>query len=505
MLKKLMLVTIFIAILFARGLPAIAEETSAEVEQLKGEVQKLQDRIEGLEKKQTEVEAKGTETEKSEKKSLKDRLKLTGEARFRIMSDTASTDAGFYGDNHPSDDREYRDETSFPLRVRLNLSAEVVPDIVDFYARLTMNKRWGSYDTSATDPFDKPNSFESSIGHDMSPRFEQAYTTIKMSSFNTTWYIGRLPGMDGPPSRQDRSLFPRLFIDSEIDGTLLKWDAPETFLDKADLPWTETRLWGEKSETAPVLKGYKTKVQDKTGIILGYLKYDERKLQNTDSGVDDADAYLAQAQLKVGKDSVIVMDGLYMYNWHMPNSSDYEGIIEDIETPYGLAGLYADTQLLGFQIYGAYYYSYFEIPEHSWEDDGTTYTYEGDDFSGHIWYVGFNTGDMITPNQQLCIEFAKGSDAWINPFNYRGYRRKGTVLYPANNYFYDSDGTNTVVGFYPFNAEVWDIYYSYYYNPKTCFRIGFMAFDYSKHDSEILGSSKYQNNSWPYFEVSVSF
>ncbi len=71
-------------------------------------------------------------------------------------------------------------------------------------------------------------------------------------------------------------------------------------------------------EKHPVLKSYEAKVKDKTGIILGYLKYDEKKMQDTDVMEDksDADAFLAQGQLKVGKDTAIVLDGLIMDDWH---------------------------------------------------------------------------------------------------------------------------------------------------------------------------------------------
>jgi hypothetical protein len=159
----------------------------------------------------------------------------------------------------------------------------------------------------------------------MNARFEQAYMTFKLPWINSTWYIGRLPGMDGAPQRQARTLFPRLFIDSEIDGTLLAWNAPETAVDRVNLPWTSTRLWGKQSEPgkAPTLKTYEAKVKDKTGIILGYLKYDEYKLVNTDNKQvqADSDAFLAQAQIKIGKDTEVIIDGLTMQDWHMPNTS----------------------------------------------------------------------------------------------------------------------------------------------------------------------------------------
>lgn len=487
-------------------------------EQLKSEMQKLLNRLEEIERKQAETQTKTVETEKKiaevekksekvAKKSLKDRVDFSGEARFRILSETAEADGGFYGDDQPSRDIKDRDETGFPTRVRLNAHVDVISDIVDFYARLTLNKRWGAYSTAPSDPFDRPNAFESSIGHDMTPRFEQAYMTFKIPSYNATWYVGRLPGMDGPPVRQSRTLFPRLFIDSEIDGTLIKWDAPETSLDRISLPWTETRLWGAPSEIekVPVMKPYLSKLKDRTGVIIGYLKYDEKGR----STPDDADAYLAQAQIKVGKDTEIILDGLYMDDWHMPNTSDDKDV-PDLKTPYWLTGFYADTQLLGCQVYGAYYYSHFKIPAHTWMDEGTTFTFDGGGFAGHIWYLGLNSGDLISPTMQLCIEYAKGDDAWINPLNYRGFRRKGTVQSAANNYFYNRNGTNKVVGFYPFNAGVLDAYYDYYFNPKVRFRLGVLDFNFDENkykdgDFSILGSNKYEHQWWPYFEVNISF
>lgn len=524
------------------GIPSFAADPSEEIEQLKGEVKRLLQKIEELEKRQTETEMKAKEAEKKaieiekktgetekkfsevekkteevKKKSLKDRIELGGEARFRIvLGENASTDEHFYGNGNPSEELKFRDETSFPLRIRLNAHAEVVPEWVDLYARMTMNKRWGAFDESmTTDPFNSRNSFEASYGHDITPRFEQAYMTLTIPYVNGKWYIGRLPGLDGPPQRQAGSLFPRLFIDSEIDGTLIKLNAPETALDRVNLPWTD-RLWGTASEPgkAPVLKQYEAKVQDKTGIILGYLKYKENKLVSTDDKEikADSDAFLAQAQIKVGKDTEVICDGLIMDDWHMPNTSS-KSYVPDIHTSYLLTGAYADTQLFGFQIYGAYYYSHFEIPDFSFNPSGgvTTKNVKEQGFPGHIWYGGFNTGELIGAKHQFTLEFADASNAWINPFNYRGFRRKGTVLYTANNYFFDPSGTSTVVGFYPFNAQVWDIYYDYYAWKNVRFRLGYLDFMYTKHDIKddgtysILGSSKYKHDWWPYFEVNLSF
>ncbi|MDQ7788143.1 MAG: DUF3373 family protein [Thermodesulfovibrionales bacterium] len=518
-MKKLGVLLLSFSLFCLWSLPVMAADTSKEVQQLKKEVEKLLQRIEDLEKKQAETTTKVADAEKkaekAEKKSLKDRVNFSGEARFRIMHENSEADRNFYGAGQPGSDRKWRDDTSFPLRLRLNAHAEVVQDWVDVYARLTMNKRWGAWDSSATDPFNKPNSFESSIGHDMNARFEQMYMTFKLPWINSTWYLGRLPGMDGAPQRQSRTLFPRLFIDSEIDGTLLAWNAPETGLDSVALPWMSTRLWGKQSEPgkAPTLKTYESKVKDKTGIILGYLKYDEYKLVNTDNKQvqADSDAFLAQAQVKVGKDTEVILSGLTMQDWHMPNTSK-RTYVPDMNTDYVLAGAYVDTQLLGLQVFGAYYYSHFDIPGHSFQRGGTgdAVTVEGKGYPGHIWFAGFNTGDLISTTMQLSVEFADGSDAWINPFNYRGFRRKGTVLSPAGNYFYDSSGQSTV-GFYPFNAQVWDIYYDYYFKPNVRFRLGYIDFLYGRHERDsgehfsALGSSKYQHDYWPYFEVNLSF
>jgi hypothetical protein len=292
---------------------------------------------------------------------------------------------------------------------------------------------------------------------------------------------------------------------------LIRWDAPHTSLDDKELPWTKTRLWGASSEVKTgsaeagikrefsSRKAYEAKAKEKTGIILGYLKYDEKK----ESTPNDADVFLAQGLLKIGKGTSLVVDGLFMDDWHMPNSGGAS--VPDLTTEYYLTGVYADTQLVGCQVYGAYYYSHFEIPTHS----GSYGTFSADDFPGHIWYLGFNTGELLGAKHQFTAEYAKGSDAWINPFNYRGYRRKGTVSSAANNYFYDS---TKVTGFYPFNAGVLDAYYDYFFRSNVRFRLGLMDFQFEKHDEHlnasgysILGSSKYEHTWWPYFEVNVSF
>jgi hypothetical protein len=525
---------IFLTLILLPGIFFSFAQNSSEVEQLKEEIKKLSERVQDLEKKQEETETKSVEAEKriveaekkaekAEKKATKDRVNLTGEVRVRMMREMDKVDDGFYGNGKPSKDNDPKDNVSFPTRVRLNLDVEVVPDAVNFYARMTVNKRWGSYSTSANDPFDRPNAFESSIGHDVDLRLEHAYATLKIFAFEgLTWYIGRLPGLDGAPSRSSRSFFPRPFIDSEIDGTFFKLDAP---LDDLELPWTQ-KLWESAKDGSPSLESFDRKAKEPTSLILGYLKYDERGV----STVDDADVFLAQGELKLGKNTAIIASGLYMNNWHLPKTTfkgktsytDSAGnkiTIPDITSEYLLAGVYIDTQIFGLQVYGGYYYCNYEINRHTWQSYSaatkvtTNNEYKGDEFSGHLWYVGFNTGDLIGEDQQLCIEYSVGSDAWVNPFNYRGYRRKGTVNSPANNYYYNSAAAETiVVGIYPFNAQVVDAYYDYYFHKKVRFRGGLMAFIYERHKANIpgstlsaFGSSSYETAWWPYLELNVSF
>ncbi len=88
-----------------------------------------------------------------------------------------------------------------------------------------------------------------------------------------------------------------------------------------------------------------------------------------------------------------------------PNLCCFQASIPDVKTNYLLTGVYADTQLFGFQIYGAYYYSHFDIPEHSFKTtSGTTTkttTVEPQGMPGHLWFAGFNTGDLISPDHAI--------------------------------------------------------------------------------------------------------
>ena len=64
-----------------------------------------------------------------------------------------------------------------------------------------------------------------------------------------------------------------------------------------------------------------------------------------------------------------------------------------------------------------------------------------------------------------------------------GSGEKERCRQPAGNFFFDPSGKSTV-GFYPFNAQVWDIYYDYYAWKNVRFRLGYMDFLYTKHDKK---------------------
>jgi hypothetical protein len=523
------------------------------------------------------------------------RINWGGEVRFRIMdefgdapnhwagsrislSSKGNTDGVFalsgVKDINPNGRNDQG--VSFPLRLRLNWDAVAVPDWVDVYGRFTINKRWGTYaSTPEQDPFNAPNSFSASIGSDIALRAEQIYATVKIPRvpWDVVWYVGRLPGLDGPPSRSARSIFPRIFIDSEIDGTLLKAALPELPSSEQTLPFADVPIEGF---TADVPRGgpmaqYENKLKDRSAIIVGYIDYNETKLtapggKNSVEGDDfvpfighgpDSAAWLGQIQLKLLKDTQLILDGLWMTDWYMPRQdfgkdNSFTQSIMPVYNPnggtagtgswtpgidipffgsdYGLFGGYLDTQVAGFQLYGSLYFNRLDVPSFAYQTlypkaDGTvqrgeTVNYEGHDFNGHMWHLGFNTGPWLAKwNLSFCTEYAKGSDEWINPFNYRGYRRKGSVLYPEKNAFF---GGNQVVGFYPFNAGVLDSYLDYYWR-RARFRAGLMYFEYDRHDlptltatgetsytatgdaARIFGWSRYKTEWWPYAELNLSF
>lgn len=548
--------------------PTLAEEPSAsellrELRELRKEVQELRAKVSEFEKKEVRMEEKVAEVEKKaqaagetgDKLATKvghDRINWGGELRLRMVSERAETTQGFYGLGKPTEDRKYKNETGFPTRLRLSFNAEVVPDIVDVYGRLTINKRWGTYATWPNqNPLDSVNSFHSSIGSDVSTRVEHAYTKFNIRALNSELYAGRLAAMDGPPSRQNAP-FPRVFIDEELDGAMWEYKLPETFLDKNHSPLATPT---EGTERYPLGKGplssYGKKVKEGNSLILAYAKYREmgftnprgtntgRSLLGLEGRGPDSDLYVAQGRLKLSKDTALVVSAAYIPDWYMPRYSfETEGsfswsetyrsanqltriTIPFFKTHYSLVGAYLDTQIWKFQVYGAGYYNQFNLPRHIWRieqraNEGVDWSaatkthtlYPGDDFEGHAWWVGMNTGDAIAPNQQLCVEYFEGSDNWINPLNYRGFRRKGTVLNAANNYYYNNGlmSDTLVVGFYPAHARIWDIYYDYYLGTNCRFRLGYMDFKYDSLDEvSPIGTSGYERHYWPYFEVNLSF
>lgn len=521
-----------------------------------------------------------------EQPKRRNRVNWGGEARFRIMDEHANAPAGWGGERVTLSsttglltgtanirDVQEQDAISFPLRMRLNWDAEVVPGFIDVWGRFTINKRWGTFsDVPEQDPFNAPNSFAASIGSEIALRTEQIYMTMKPPEWapgDLLFYIGRLPGLDGPPSRQDRSIFPRLFIDSEIDGALLQIGLPDLPTSQLCIPYGGCPINGNEEEKfrGGVVSQYKAKLKNRNALYLGYLDYNETKLSSP-SGRNTVGAFLpvvgdgpssdvvvGQLQIKLFKDTELILNGLWMNDWYMPRTDISDGgslnvqainpefdparnrWIPGIDIPfftsdYLLYGGYFDTQLFGFQIYGSLYFNHLDVPPFAYQlllpDAGSAIgtpqrssavEYEGNDFEGMIWHAGMNTGTWLAKwNLSYCAEFASGSDAWINPFNYRGYRRKGSVLFPQPNAYF---GGNQVVGFYPFNANVLDTYLDYFWN-KAKFRLGLMYFWHFDHDraqisasgtdlevtggpGRILGWSRYERHWWPYFEINLVF
>ncbi|MEW6326373.1 MAG: hypothetical protein AB1487_02070 [Thermodesulfobacteriota bacterium] len=552
---------LMIAAVLIWTIPALAEEPKLsdlllEIKKLREEVQELRGKVAEFEKKEATTQEKVTQVEKKAeaakevsdkmaKKAGRDRLNWGGEFRVRMVSERAETTQGFYGAGKPSSDRKYKNEAGFPMRLRLNFDAQVVPDMVDLYGRLTINKRFGTYATwPDQDPLDSVNSFHSGIGSDVSTRVEHIYAKFNAPKINSNFYAGRLAAMDGPPARQN-SPFPRVFIDSEVDGVMWEYRLPDTSLDKC---WSPLAIPSEGTDKFPVGKGplgsYGKKVKEGNSLLLAYAKHRDMGFTSPkgtrtdllglkDQG-PDTDVYIAQGQLKLARDTVLVVSGLYMPDWYMPRYSfdttgsykwsetytDSRGNIITIPyftTYYSLVGAYLDTQIWKFQVYGAAYFNEFSTPAHGIDytdvdpSNGTTIdkTFPGEKYNGHAWWVGMNTGDAIAPNQQFCVEYFRGEDNWINPLNYRGFRRKGTVLNAANNYYYNPSTLSSdtvVVGFYPVNARIWDIYYDYYLTPNCRFRLGYMDFKYDSVDrTSPIGASGYERHYWPYLEVNLSF
>jgi hypothetical protein len=547
--------------------------------------------------------AKEAAAPKPEEKGRRNRVNWGGEGRFRVMDERGDAPTAWGGNRvqlasptltAPAGggavtitsgaaslktiaDAVHQRGISEPLRMRLNFDAQVIPDFVDVWGRFTINKRWGTFSQfPEQDPFNAPNSFAASIGSGIALGLEEFYMTMRPPScVPGDWllYVGRLPGMDGAPSRQDRSIFPRIFIDSEIDGALLRYGLPALPTAKDVLPCGPCPVaeFKESLFRGGPMNQYERKVAETNAVYVGYLDYNESKLSSPSGKVftgdvftpivghgPSSDVYLAQVQVKPLKDTQFVLDGLWMPNWYMPRSSfDPNGdlttqSINPVFSPtasngsgawtpgldipfftsdYYLYGAYLDTQLLGFQIYGDMYFDILRVPGFSYrllQPNGTggsktlaTVNYDGNKFEGYMWHVGMNTGSWLAKyNMSFCTEYSEGSKAWINPFNYRGYRRKGTDLYPQANSFF---GGNSIVGFYPLHAKILDTYLDYYWS-KVRFRAGVMWYWHQKEDvatitttgtpavpvitggpDRILGMSRYQENYWPYFEINVSF
>ncbi len=531
-----------VVLCLTRAVPVCAADPSAA--ELMTEINKLREEVK---EKVAVIEKKAGEAkeaaDKGAKKAAKDRMNWGGELRLRIVTERAETSRGFRGTGQPSGDKVDNNATGFRTRLRLNFNAEVVPDLVDVYGRLTINKRWGQYSTwQSKDPNDSANSFHSSIGSDVSTRVEHAYGRFKIDYLNSYFYGGRLAAMDGPPSRQNAP-FPRVFIDSEVDGAMWEWRIADKSLYKGCSPLASAT---EGTEKFPLGKGplasYGKKLKESNSLIVAYAKYRDTGLTDpkgagTNLGLldhgPDTDVWIGQAQIKLAKDTELIFSGLYMPDLYMPrysfdtlgtckwsetytDSSGNKVTIPYFTTYYSLYGAYLDTQLWKFQVYGAGYFCDFSIPAHgiTYTDvSGTTTankTFPGEKYrSGKAWWIGMNTGDAIAANQQFCVEYFRGKDNWIDPMNYRGFRRKGTVLEPANNYYYNPSSLSAdtiVVGFYPANVAIWDIYYDYYVATSCRLRLGYMDFKYDAAEANSpLGASQYENYSWPYFEINMSW
>jgi hypothetical protein len=613
--------------------PILAEDASSEIQELKGEIQRLQqqeqqlkrdmekllNRIEDLEKKQAETEKKAIETEekiveveeKAEKVMKADaqlkeieekagfmdkvegalddledktRIRLSGEVRFRADATFAETPANFIYPGVPSEDRSEEDYNSWPFRFRLNLKANVIREWLDLYARMTINKRGGSIAFIGTgqNPHDWRNSWAAHQGSDNTLRLENFYAVAKLPYISGEKYpvkllLGRLPGYEGPPSRSSNTIFPRLFVDSEIEGALIKFSLPKLSFEDT-LTEHENNLWGKQPEPTETeiernfskvaRSNYFKKLKAKNALYIGYLKYADVSLSGPGGEFDDlmginrdgpdSDVFISQLQLKLAKDTQMFFDYAYMNNYYMPRYSFYtqtsytfrrtesytDRLGNTLVVPYiqpeayNLGGVYLDTQIWRFQVYGAFYYSHFKIAPHrhrwtfseagwdalqaqgidptdpfyGYEQVGDrTYEklYNGEGFAGHAWFVGFNTGNLIHDKVVFWFDVTWGSDYWINPLNVKGYRRKGTVHFLSNNFFYNQNFSpdQIAVGYYPFNSRVIDTCITYYFNPRTYLLLGTLYFNYDQRspDHLIIGSSGRKSYWYPHIEWKIFF
>jgi len=567
------------------------KELKEQLRILKEKVKILQEKIEEIETKKikkTEVELEKLKKEAKKRENIlkrleeKTRIKLSGEIRFRFDSTIANTPSDFVYPGQPKIGQHRVDWCSWPMRFRLQFESTVIRNYLDLYGRLTLNKRFGKimYFGVGSNPHDWYNSYAAHQGGDITPRLENLFVIAKVpylsEKFPFKIWFGRLRGYEGPPTRGAKTIFPRLFVDSEIEGGLIEIDLPKLPFEEK-LTELEYKLFGKQPKPTYIEKernfkkiarsNYFKKIRAKNKLFIGHLKYNDVGLSGPGGKFEDlmgigrgpdSNCFISQLQLKLTEDTQIFLNYAYMHAYYMPRYSFYvtkghnfswteayedklgnELVIPYIEPkPYHLGGIYIDTQLWRFQVYGACYWSYFEIAPHKhrwtfsqegWEAlqnkgiDPKDYGYvkidnlvyekefKGKDFLGHAWFIGFNTGNLLGDKLLLWCDVTQASKYWINPFNCKGYRRKGTVHYLSNNYFYNPglSPDTIVVGYFPFPATVVDLCLTYYFHPRSYLLIGTMYFDVDAprktEDDYILGCSGRESYWYPHIEWKIFF
>ena len=589
--------------LFLFGLPSLnvfATSKDEDVRELKRQLNLLMQEVNILKKRISELENKKNAKLVRKVKKLEDssklvgkiedklkvledktRIRFSGVARFRYHMGFAYTPKGFIWPG--SKEEKVRDYNSWPFRLRLDWTSEVIPKRLDVYGRFTLNKKLGttSYFGTVSNPHDQYNSFAAHQGGDTVMRVENFFAIARppylSDNLPVKLWFGRLRGYEGPPTRASKAVFPRLFVDSEIEGGLIDIELPKLAFEKK-LTEIQYRFLGRP--TGPTLteeerglrriarSKYFKKIEAKNRLYIGHLKYREMGFKGPKGSFaellgikkgPDSNCFISQLQLKLTKSTQVFFDYLYMHSYYMPRHSFYKIkshnffwsetytdavgnklIIPYIKPrPYHLGGIWWDTQVWKFQIYGAYYWSHFSIAKHThrWEfsDEGWAdlqsrgidpedygyklrsdlgeHVYEkefkGRGFNGHAWFIGFNTGNLLGDKLLFWFDMTKGSRYWINPFNCKGYRRKGTVHYLSNNYFYNPGFSNDtiVAGYFPFNARVIDACLTYYLSPRTYLLLGTMYFNFSKRRIEdaIIGSSGRKRYWYPHLEWKIFF
>ncbi len=570
--------TIIMAILLAfatKGLASVTDENptlqelieklnllTQEVSNLKDQIKRLEnEKMNNLSKKTEDLAENSSKIEKIENKikflEEKTRIGFSGEVRFRNMGVIANTPKDFVWDGKPGEYKRETDRVTWPVRARLEFKSTAIPNYLDMHGRFTLNKTFGSvsYFGTSQNPHDQYNSYFAHQGSDATMRIENLYAVTKLPYISTEkvpmklWW-GRLCAYEGPPTRASKTTFPRLFVDSEIEGGLLNIEFPGLPFEER-LTEIQHGFLGKPSEATETEKerkfrkiarsGYFKKLEAKNAVYLGHIKYRDMSLSGPGGSWDellgikrgpDSDCFISQLQLKLTKDTQLFLNYAYMNNYYMPRYSFYDWEGHDFswqETytdssgnkltipyarprPYHLGGFWLDTQVHGLQVYGAHYWSHFEIAPHKarWDfADGTSQVleYKGDSFPGHAWFVGFNTGNLIHDKWVFWCDATKGSKYWINPFNCKGYRRKGTVHYLTNNYFYNPglSSDSISVGYYPFSALVLDTCLTYYLSPRCYLLLGNMYFNFDNHDKDIIGTSGRKQYWYPHLEWKIFF